>query len=153
MRMPVKIALGALVVFGAMQLVRFDRTNPPVTADLRAPPPVLGVLRRACYDCHSNETVWPWYSDIAAGADGEGGTAPGDRRLSRGRGDAALVLPADAPVGSTVGRRQEHPRRLGRYGYRVTSSPHPVTSSLSLCATICPPWIVRFPDASAVTAK
>jgi cytochrome c551/c552 len=65
MRLPVKLALGALVVFGAMQLVRFERTNPPVTADLRAPAAVLGVLRRACYDCHSNETVWPWYSGIA----------------------------------------------------------------------------------------
>jgi hypothetical protein len=65
MLLPSKIALGALAVFGAMQLVRFDRTNPPVTAALRAPPEVLGVLRRACYDCHSNETRWPWYSAIA----------------------------------------------------------------------------------------
>ena len=23
------------------------------------------VLRRACYDCHSHETVWPWYSTVA----------------------------------------------------------------------------------------
>jgi cytochrome c551/c552 len=65
MRLPVKIALGAVAVFGAIQLVRFDRTNPPVTTDLHAPPEVRNVLRRACYDCHSNETVWPWYSTIA----------------------------------------------------------------------------------------
>ena len=26
---------------------------------------MLSVLRRACYDCHSNETVWPWYSRVA----------------------------------------------------------------------------------------
>jgi cytochrome c551/c552 len=65
MRLPIQIALGALAVFGAMQLVRFDRTNPPVTADVPAPPDVRNVLRRSCYDCHSNETVWPWYSAIA----------------------------------------------------------------------------------------
>jgi hypothetical protein len=36
-----------------------------VTADLRAPEEVKSILRRACYDCHSNETVWPWYSRVA----------------------------------------------------------------------------------------
>jgi len=30
-----------------------------------ASPEVRAVLRRACYDCHSNETVWPWYSKVA----------------------------------------------------------------------------------------
>jgi len=64
-RLAEKIALGVLVVFAAVQVVRFDRTNPPVTADLNAPPDVSSVLRRACYDCHSNETVWPWYSRVA----------------------------------------------------------------------------------------
>jgi hypothetical protein len=28
------------------------------------PPPVMAVLRRACFDCHSNETRWPWYSRV-----------------------------------------------------------------------------------------
>ena len=28
-------------------------------------PEVKAVLRRACYDCHSYETVWPWYSRVA----------------------------------------------------------------------------------------
>lgn len=32
---------------------------------LPAPPKVAALLRRACYDCHSNETRWPWYSRIA----------------------------------------------------------------------------------------
>ena len=32
---------------------------------MAAPPEVAAVLRRACYDCHSNETVWPWYSHVA----------------------------------------------------------------------------------------
>lgn len=49
----------------AIQLVRFERTNPPVTGEIDAPADVKAVLRRACYDCHSNETVWPWYSQVA----------------------------------------------------------------------------------------
>jgi hypothetical protein len=36
-----------------------------VTADLAAPPAVQSVLRRACYDCHSNETRWPWSAGLA----------------------------------------------------------------------------------------
>ena len=65
MKLRSKILLGALVVFGAMQLVMFARTNPPVTGDFAAPPEVAAILRRACYDCHSNQTVWPWYSRLA----------------------------------------------------------------------------------------
>lgn len=57
--------LGSLVLLAAIQLVPIDRSNPPVTADIQAPPAVESILRRACYDCHSNETVWPWYSRIA----------------------------------------------------------------------------------------
>jgi hypothetical protein len=49
----------------AIQLVPVDRSNPPVTADLAAPPAVDAVLRASCYDCHSNETRWPWYSRVA----------------------------------------------------------------------------------------
>ena len=41
------------------------RQNPPVTGDVTAPADVGGILRRACYDCHSHETVWPWYSRVA----------------------------------------------------------------------------------------
>ena len=29
------------------------------------PPGVLSTLRQACFDCHSNETRWPWYSQIS----------------------------------------------------------------------------------------
>lgn len=57
------IALGALL--GSAQCVRFARTNPPVRGDLVAPAEVQRILRNACYDCHSNQTVWPWYSVVA----------------------------------------------------------------------------------------
>ena len=56
------VGLAALVI---AQAFRIDKTNPPVQQDVAAPPEVDLLLRRACYDCHSNETVWPWYSDVA----------------------------------------------------------------------------------------
>lgn len=59
------ILAGAALVLLAMQLVPVSRSNPPVEEEVPAPPEVRAVLRRACYDCHSNETVWPWYSRIA----------------------------------------------------------------------------------------
>jgi hypothetical protein len=57
--------LGLLALFVAIQFVPVDRSNPPVEQDLAAAPEIDAVLRRACYDCHSNETRWPWYSYIA----------------------------------------------------------------------------------------
>jgi Haem-binding domain len=58
------IALGVFLVVA--QAFRIGKANPPVTADLSAPAPAKEVLRRSCYGCHSNETVWPWYSDVAS---------------------------------------------------------------------------------------
>ena len=54
-----------IVALVAIQLVPVDRTNPPVETEVPATVEVRSILRRACYDCHSNETVWPWYSRIA----------------------------------------------------------------------------------------
>jgi hypothetical protein len=56
------VLVGLLLI---AQVFRIDRTNPPVTSDVPAPADVKAVLRRACYDCHSHETVWPWYSRVA----------------------------------------------------------------------------------------
>ena len=58
------IAVGVLAL-GVSQLVPVDRTNPAVEEDIPAPSEVKAILKRACYDCHSNETVWPWYSRVA----------------------------------------------------------------------------------------
>jgi hypothetical protein len=60
-----RIALGVVVVFIAVQFVPVARTNPPVRSTVVAPPEVAGVLRRACFDCHSNETVWPPQAYVA----------------------------------------------------------------------------------------
>ena len=51
-------------VLGA-QLVPVDRSNPPVEAEISLPDGVRGIVRKACYDCHSHETRWPWYSYVA----------------------------------------------------------------------------------------
>jgi Haem-binding domain len=71
-RVPVtKIILGVIAVLIVIQAIRLSRTNPPVIpsraleAHVEVPPEVLTVLKRSCYDCHSNSTVWPWYSNIA----------------------------------------------------------------------------------------
>ena len=58
------VAAGA-VVFVLIQLVPTSRGNPPITQDIAAPPQVESILRRGCYDCHSNETRWPWYARVA----------------------------------------------------------------------------------------
>jgi hypothetical protein len=47
------------------QLVPVDRVNPPVQGEVAAPAAVRAILRRACYDCHSNEVRWPWYGRVA----------------------------------------------------------------------------------------
>jgi hypothetical protein len=59
-------SLGILAAaFVGIQLVPVERTNPPVESMVPAPAEVETLLRRSCWDCHSNETVWPWYSKVA----------------------------------------------------------------------------------------
>jgi len=60
------IVLAAIIV--VIQFIPVKRTNPPVTATLDAPTQVISVFKKSCYDCHSNETKWPWYSYIAPGS-------------------------------------------------------------------------------------
>jgi len=60
-----KILLGLGVVFVGIQLVPVSRSNPGITADAPVPAQVKKVLRRACQDCHSHETSWPWYAYVA----------------------------------------------------------------------------------------
>ena len=61
-----RTALGLVVAaFLLIQFMPVEKTNPPVEVEMHAPAPVRAILRRSCYDCHSNETVWPWYSRVA----------------------------------------------------------------------------------------
>ena len=67
----VRIVLAVVVVgiigFIVLQFVPgFAHTNPPVTYQVQwDSPKTQELMQRACMDCHSNETVWPWYSSIA----------------------------------------------------------------------------------------
>jgi hypothetical protein len=54
----------AVIAIG-IQLVPVSRTNPPVETEVPAPEEVRAILKRACYDCHSHETRWPWYAHVA----------------------------------------------------------------------------------------
>jgi mono/diheme cytochrome c family protein len=62
------VAVAVLIV---AQAIRPSRTNPPIgtaldiSAEAALPPATMAVFRRACNDCHSNLTVWPWYSGVA----------------------------------------------------------------------------------------
>lgn len=61
--------LSALLV--GIQFVRPSRVNPAVDeshtlyATEQVPSDVRAILDRSCVDCHSSQTVWPWYSEIA----------------------------------------------------------------------------------------
>jgi mono/diheme cytochrome c family protein len=68
MRKKVAWALGSLALLAAgAQLIRPERANPASdpAAAYAAPPQTAAVIERACKDCHSNRTVWPWYSNVA----------------------------------------------------------------------------------------
>ena len=52
----------ALIV---IQFIPVKRTNPASISEIDAPADVKAIFRNSCFDCHSNETVWPWYSYVA----------------------------------------------------------------------------------------
>lgn len=58
------IMIGILL---AIQIIRPEKTNPPEdeAIALKAPQEVMRLLKASCYDCHSDETKWPLYADIA----------------------------------------------------------------------------------------
>jgi mono/diheme cytochrome c family protein len=66
--MKTKIVIGMLVLFVLIQFVPYgrDHANPQVISE----PPwdsiqTRALFMRACGDCHSHETKWPWYSNVA----------------------------------------------------------------------------------------
>jgi hypothetical protein len=68
MSLLVRAALATIVLFVLIQLVPYgrDHENPPVVAEPAWDSPTTRELFfRACKDCHSHETVWPWYASIA----------------------------------------------------------------------------------------
>ena len=66
--MPRMLPVAALIGFACLvcaQFVPVELDNPTVASSPSLPSTVSRVLRASCYDCHSNETVWPWYSHVA----------------------------------------------------------------------------------------
>ena len=62
------VLLGLLVLAAVIQLVPYgrDHSNPPVTGEPQWDSATTRDLaKRTCYDCHSNETTWPWESYVA----------------------------------------------------------------------------------------
>src|SRR3954464_4443173 len=68
-RWTLRVLIVLAVAFVAVQVVRPDRTNPPVQPAhsllAKTPPDVRAILDRSCRDCHSNDTRWPLYSQVA----------------------------------------------------------------------------------------
>ena len=66
-----KIIVGLLTLLILIQFIRVDKTNPAVDVNndfitvTKAPAEIAAVLKNACYDCHSNETKYPWYFNVA----------------------------------------------------------------------------------------
>lgn len=65
------IGIGLAVLVVVIQVIRPAKTNPAVSesqtmqASTQMSTEVASVLDRACSDCHSSKTTWPWYSQIA----------------------------------------------------------------------------------------
>ena len=65
------VGIVVIIAFVGLQFTTPARTNPPVdqsqTIEARAqvPPQVSAILDRSCRDCHTNNSVWPWYSHVA----------------------------------------------------------------------------------------
>lgn len=63
-----KLLGGAVVLFLLIQLIPFghDHTNPPMVSEPNwSSPDARALVKEHCFQCHSNETEWPWYSNFA----------------------------------------------------------------------------------------
>ncbi|HEX7894221.1 MAG TPA: heme-binding domain-containing protein [Terriglobales bacterium] len=60
-----------VLLFGVIQVIHPNTTNPPIQSAqtlgsaLAVDSNVATLLERSCHDCHSNNTRWPWYSQVA----------------------------------------------------------------------------------------
>ena len=60
------IVFGLFGLLVLIQLIPVERDNPAVTQEvLWNAPETRALAQRACFDCHSNETIWPWYAYVA----------------------------------------------------------------------------------------
>lgn len=65
------LVVGAIGLFLIIQLIPFGhiRTNPPVVSEPQwSSPEARALVKEHCFQCHSNETNWTWYANIAPGS-------------------------------------------------------------------------------------
>jgi hypothetical protein len=53
------------VILVGIQFIPVERSNPPVTEEINTPSNIKAILKKSCYDCHSNESKFPWYAYVA----------------------------------------------------------------------------------------
>ncbi len=116
-----KIILAFAVVFGAIQFIQpaHNKSGQVLPTDFTkiytVPTDVQNILQNACYDCHSNNTIYPWYSNIQPMAwmmkrhidDGkekinfsEFGSYSSRRRISKLKGIANQIKDDEMPISS-----------------------------------------------------
>lgn len=61
------VVKGIFVVLVLLQFIRVDIQNPQTdpSLEIEAPEKVMSILKRSCYDCHSNQVRVPWYASVA----------------------------------------------------------------------------------------
>lgn len=69
------LKISAIVLILGLVIIQFinrpdmsttsEITPAHITKVMNVPVNVESILKRSCYDCHSDHTVWPWYSSIA----------------------------------------------------------------------------------------
>lgn len=65
-----KVLMVLLGLFIIIQFFPVEKTNPPVNKGMdfltikKTPEKEAAIIKNSCYDCHSNETVYPWYSNV-----------------------------------------------------------------------------------------
>jgi hypothetical protein len=65
------IILILVLIFLGIQFIRIDKTNPDLNHELDfnfaldKDPVMNKIIKEACYDCHSNSSIYPWYSNVS----------------------------------------------------------------------------------------
>ncbi len=123
---------GIVAFFIAVQLVPYgrDHTNPQGNVEPKwDTTQTRGLAVRACFDCHSNQTTWPWYSNVA----------PTSWLIQRDveRGRRSLNFSAmDRPVGEARGAAREVQRGTMPPSYYVITHPAASLSATEKTALI-----------------
>ena len=65
-----KFLIAALIALVIIQFISIDKTNPEIITEqdfinmTNPPAKIAAMLKSACYDCHSHESVYPWYTNV-----------------------------------------------------------------------------------------